>query len=83
MIILIFSMIIIGLMFYNRYIPVLGIKSANQEDINHNDCRYKRFNESYKNPVPGALTIPIPIAYLKRNGQDIPSTDLFLRVKKV
>ncbi|GIN94147.1 hypothetical protein J6TS1_00170 [Siminovitchia terrae] len=78
MIILIFSMIVVGMIFYKRYIPVFGIKSVEQEDISNTitivDIR--DFNESYKSPVPGALTIPV--AYLKRNYQDIPSMDLYL-----
>jgi hypothetical protein len=32
------------------------------------------FNESYKNPIKG--TINIPIAYLKRNINEIPNSEL-------
>lgn len=78
------AFLILGIMtvlfiLYKRYFPVPGVhchhlKELDLDKINIIDVR--DYNESYKNPIDGAMNIPI--AYLKRNYHEIPNRDLHL-----
>jgi rhodanese-related sulfurtransferase len=73
--------IIILVILYRRYFPVLGVKAYRLEELNFSKLKLldvRDYNESYKNPIEGALNIPL--SYLKRNANEIPDTDLHLIV---
>ncbi|SEN34388.1 hypothetical protein SAMN05192533_111162 [Mesobacillus persicus] len=70
--------IILGLI-YVRYIPVLGVRclamsSLDAESFQVVDVR--EYNQSYKEPVPKSINIPI--AYIKRNYQEISSLNIHI-----
>jgi hypothetical protein len=72
---------IVSSIFYRRYFPVLGVHCINLNDLNWDKIKVidlRDYNESYKNPINGALNIPI--AYLKRNFIEIPKGELHLIV---
>lgn len=77
-----FFIIILGLvaiLIFRRYFPVLGLKCLKwgEFDIkNSNVIDVRDYNESYKEPIPGAINIPI--AYLYRYYAEIPNVDLYI-----
>jgi hypothetical protein len=78
---LILTAIAIAFIFYNRYFPVSGAHFTNVKDLNLDEMKVidlRDFNDSYKNPINGAVNIPL--AYLKRNFNEIPSRDIHLIV---
>lgn len=61
----------IGLV-YVRYVPVTGVQSSRMTDFNIHSMQFvdiREYNQSYKQPIPNSINIPI--AYLKRNYQEI------------
>jgi rhodanese-related sulfurtransferase len=65
--------LIIGLV-YVRYVPVTGVQSAIVTDLNTHSIQVidiREYNQSYRHPIPKSINIPI--AYLKRNYQEIGS----------
>ncbi|NHC43367.1 hypothetical protein G6549_26195 [Bacillus sp. MM2020_1] len=83
MIILILTTII-AIIFYSRYFPVFGIHCFNLKDLDWDKIKIidlRDYNESYKNPIEGALNIPI--AYLKRNFREIPKREIHLIVSSI
>ena len=78
---LILTGIILTFILYKRYFPVFGVNCINLKDIDWDKIKVidlRDYNESYKNPIEGALNIPI--AYLKRNIKEIPKRELHLIV---
>ncbi|KAA9022621.1 rhodanese-like domain-containing protein [Niallia endozanthoxylica] len=76
---LILSTAIVIFILYRRYFPVLGVQCNHFSDLDLdkiNVIDVRDFNESCKNPIEGAINIPI--AYLKRNYHEIPNRDLHL-----
>ncbi|MDQ0857364.1 hypothetical protein [Bacillus sp. V2I10] len=73
MIYFITSIIVLTFIFiYNRYFPVRGIRCSNmpEQELGKIDVVDLRdYNESYKDPIPGAMNIPI--AYLNRYYMEI------------
>ncbi len=72
---------IIAINFYRRYFPVFGIHCFNLKDNDLGKIKIidlRDYNESDKNPINGALNMPI--AYLKRNFKEIPKRELHLIV---
>jgi rhodanese-related sulfurtransferase len=64
---------------FKRYFPILGLKCIkwgefDKKNINVIDVR--DYNDSYKEPIPGAINIPI--AYLNRYYLEIPNVDLYI-----
>lgn len=84
MIYLILASIVLLVMLYKRYFPVLGIKYYSLEDLDLSKLKIldvRDYNESYKNPIVGSLNIPL--GYLKRNINEIPHRDLHLVVSSL
>ena len=84
MIYLILASIIILEIIYKRYFPVLGLKYYQIGELDFSKVKIldiRDYNESYKNPIDGALNIPI--GYLKRNINEIPNRDLHLVVSSL
>jgi rhodanese-related sulfurtransferase len=84
MIYLILALIVILVILYKRYFPVLGVKCYQLEEVDLTKLEIldvRDYNESYKNPIEGALNIPI--AYLKRHINEIPQKDLHLVVSSL
>jgi rhodanese-related sulfurtransferase len=84
MIYLILALIVILVILYKRYFPVLGLKCSQLEEVDLTKLEIldvRDYNESYKNPIEGALNIPI--AYLKRHINEIPQKDLHLVVSSL
>ncbi|NYE07550.1 hypothetical protein F4694_004361 [Bacillus niacini] len=72
---------IVASIFYRGYFSVFGVHCINLNDLNLDKIKVielRNYNESYKNPIKGALIIPI--AYLKRNFIEIPKRELHLIV---
>jgi rhodanese-related sulfurtransferase len=84
MIYLILALLVILVILYNRYFPVLGVKCSQLEEVDLTNLEIldvRDYNESYKNPIEGALNIPI--AYLKRHINEIPQKNLHLVVSSL
>jgi rhodanese-related sulfurtransferase len=65
--------LMIGLL-YVRYVPVIGVQSARVTELNPHLIQVvdiREYNQSYRHPIPKSINIPI--AYLKRNYQEIES----------
>jgi rhodanese-related sulfurtransferase len=84
MIYLILTLLVILVFLYKRYFPVFGVKCSQLEELDLTKLEIidvRDYNESYKNPIEGAMNIPI--AYLKRHINEIPHTDLHLVVSSL
>jgi rhodanese-related sulfurtransferase len=84
MIYLILTFLVILVILYKRYFPVLGVKCSQLEELDLTKLEIidvRDYNESYKNPIEGAMNISI--AYLKRHINEIPHTDLHLVVSSL
>lgn len=84
MLFLIFSTAIVIFILYRRYFPVFGVQCNRLRDLDLdkiNVIDVRDYNESYKNPIDGAINIPI--AYLKRNYYEIPNRDLHVVVSSL
>jgi rhodanese-related sulfurtransferase len=84
MIYFILALLVILVILYKRYFPVLGVKCSQLEEVDSTKLEIldvRDYNESYKNPIEGALNIPI--AYLKRHINEIPQKDLHLVVSSL
>jgi len=65
--------LIVGLV-YVRYVPVTGVQFSRVTDFDPHSIQVvdiREYNQSYKHPIPKSINIPI--AYLKRNFQEIGS----------
>ncbi len=81
MIFLIISLFVIFIIFYKRYFPILGVPCIALQDIDLENIKVidvRDFNESYNKPIKDATNIPI--AYLRRNINEVPNSDLHLIV---
>lgn len=84
MIYLILSLLVILVIVYKRYFPVLGVKCSRLDELDLTNVEIldvRDYNESYKKPIEGALNIPV--AYLKRHFNEIPHKDLHLVVSSL
>ncbi len=62
---------------YRRYFPVVDVCRISLDDLEKEKIKIidvRDFNEAYKDPIKGAINIPI--AYLKRNLHEIPDARL-------
>jgi rhodanese-related sulfurtransferase len=74
---MLFIIIVISLFIFRRYLPVIGLNDRKWTDLDINNIKVidvRDYNDSYKNPIPGAINIPI--AYLNRYYNEIPDSDL-------
>ncbi|MHC5534543.1 rhodanese-like domain-containing protein [Priestia megaterium] len=81
---LILTSVVLLFSLYKRYFPVFGVQCINLKELYLDKIKVidiRDFNESYKNPNEGAINIPI--AYLKRNINEIPNRDLHLIVSNL
>ncbi|MBY0098710.1 hypothetical protein H0185_18255 [Mesobacillus maritimus] len=65
--------LIVGVV-YVRYVPVTGVQSTILTDLHTQSIKVvdiREYNQSYNYPIPKSINIPI--AYLKRNYQEIGS----------
>ena len=80
-----FIFIIVAAIFlYRRYLPVYGVRRTHLKDLDLDKITVidlRDYNVSYKNSIQGALNIPI--AYLKRNSQEIPKRELHVIVSSL
>lgn len=79
MTLLIVIAIVLTFILYKRYFPAFGVHCINLKDIDLDKIKVldiRDYNDSYNNLVQGAINIPI--AYLKRNINQIPNNDLHL-----
>lgn len=84
MIYLIVASIVLLVMLYKRYFPVLGVKYFPFEELDLSKLKIldvRDYNESYKNAIAGLLNIPL--GYLKRNINEILHGDLHLVVSSL
>jgi hypothetical protein len=68
-----------AILFFRRYFPILGLKCKKwgEFDIkNINVIDVRDYNDSYKEPISGAINIPI--AYLNRYYPKIPKANLYI-----
>src|SRR5690606_35223153 len=74
--IIILSILFVGSILYRRYFPVLGMccKKLGELDRSTIVIDVRDYNESYKDPIPGAINIPI--AYINRHYNEITNGDL-------
>ncbi|RFA35966.1 hypothetical protein CAI16_05890 [Virgibacillus dokdonensis] len=76
------SIVVLILYFsYQRYIPVRGVSSLDEEELFVKDDQtvlvdLRDYNKSYKDALDRALCLPL--AYLNRHYQDIPSNSVIL-----
>jgi hypothetical protein len=67
------------ILLYNRYFPVRGIACSSMPDQPADGIMVldlRAYNESYKNPVPGARNIPV--AYLHRYYKEIQHNNIHI-----
>lgn len=69
---------ILGLI-YVRYVPVVGVRCLAMSSLDADSFQcvdVRDYNQSYKEPVPNSINIPI--AYIKRNYQEISSLNIHI-----
>lgn len=74
----IFSLLL-ALLMYKRYFPVLGVPTINLNNLKSENVKLldlRDFNQSYKDQIDGSVNIPI--AYLNRNIDEIPNVELYV-----
>ncbi|WP_419888277.1 hypothetical protein ACN6MT_23310 [Neobacillus niacini] len=84
MVYLILALIAVATISYKRYFPVLGVKCHPLSELDLSQIEIldvRDYNESYKNPIDGAINIPI--SYFKRNMHEIPHKELHLVVSSL
>lgn len=72
-------LIVVGYLITIRNFPILGLHYINKKELDLTTLikvDVRDYNESYKNPVKGAINVPV--AYLKRYYLEIPSKDLIV-----
>lgn len=77
MILIVLAIIFLIYSLFKRYIPVRGVRYYNLADLELSVTKIidvRDFNESYKNPIRGAINVPL--AYMKRNLNEIPDRKL-------
>jgi rhodanese-related sulfurtransferase len=71
--------VIIASITFKRYFPVLGLNCMKWGELdikNRNVIDLRDYHDSFKEPIPGAINIPI--AYLNRYYSEIPNADLYI-----
>lgn len=77
MTLVILSIIFVIYSLYKRYFPVHGVRYYTLTDLELDEIKIidvRDFTESYMNPITGSINIPL--AYLKRNLNEIPDRKL-------
>ncbi|MBS4193701.1 hypothetical protein KHA97_01280 [Bacillus sp. FJAT-49870] len=73
-------LIVVGYLIAIRYFPIIGLNYIdNKKELDLTTLikvDVRDYNESYKNPVKGAINVPV--AYLKRYYLEIPSKNLIV-----
>lgn len=72
-------LIVFGYLIGIRNFPVIGLNYIDKKELDLTTLikiDVRDYNESYKNPVKGAINVPV--AYLKRYYFEIPSKDLIV-----
>lgn len=70
---------LVAILVFKRYFPVLGLKCLKWEEFdikNSNVIDVRDYTVSHKEPIPGAINIPI--AYLNRYYSEIPNVDIYI-----
>lgn len=79
MIFLLLLILVLTIVLYKRYFPVFGVQCIHPLDLDL-DCivviDIRDYNESHHHRIEGSTNIPI--AYLKRNVNEVPNGDLHL-----
>jgi hypothetical protein len=79
MVMLILSSIVFSYLIFTRYFPILGLHYMDKKVIELSTCNIvdlRDYNDAYNIPFQGAITIPL--AYLKRNHNELPNSDLIV-----
>jgi len=69
---------------YKRYFPVFGVRYIHFNELELDNIKIidvRDYNESFKDPIEGAINLPI--AYLKRHHNGIPNSDIHLVVSSL
>lgn len=72
-------LIVVGYLIAIRYFPIIGLNYIDKKELDLTTLikvDVRDYNESYKNPVKGAINVPV--AYLKRYYLEIPSKNLIV-----
>jgi hypothetical protein len=72
-------LIFVGYLITIRNFPILGLNYIDKKELDLTTLikvDVRDYNESYKNPVKGAINVPV--AYLKRYYLEIPCKDLIV-----
>lgn len=72
-------LIVVGYLIAIRNFPIIGLNYIDKKELDLTTLikiDVRDYNESYKNPVKGAINVPV--AYLKRYYLEIPSKDLIV-----
>lgn len=72
-------LIVVGYLITIRYFPIIGLNYIDKKELDLTTLikvDVRDYNESYKNPVKGAINVPV--AYLKRYYLEIPSKNLIV-----
>jgi hypothetical protein len=70
---------LVTIIIFKRYFPILGLKCMIRGEFDIKNVKVidvRDYNDSYKEPIPGAINIPI--AYLNRFYPEIPNVDLYI-----
>jgi rhodanese-related sulfurtransferase len=81
MIFLFLSIIIVLLILYKRYFPVLGVEKINWTDLNLETMKVidvRDYNDSSNNPIKGAVNIPF--GYLHRYYKELTNGSFYVVV---
>ncbi len=77
MVVMILTLLILAVIYYKRYTPVVGVQSADVNSLDKESVKVvdvRDYNESYKDPVVEAVNMPI--AYMKRNYHEIAGKNI-------
>jgi len=75
------GIIIVLLILYKRYFPVLGVEKINWTDLDLKTMKVidvRDYNDSYNSPIKGAVNIPF--GYLHRYYKDLTNGSLYVVV---
>jgi rhodanese-related sulfurtransferase len=70
---------LVSILLFKRYFPILGLKCMEWGELDIKNSKVidvRDYNNSYKDPIPGAINIPI--AYINRHFSELPNVDLYI-----
>lgn len=72
------SVLLIGTLLYTRYFPVKGVPCVDQKTLSHKKVKLdvREYNLAAKEGI--ANSISLPVAYLKRHHEQIPTDQIYL-----